>query len=116
MEDPEIEIEIGGKGVAPEKVPNPEAVVDPKKRYKNRRQSRDDTRNRDRSESRSRSSSCVSTNRDRSRCYRCNEYDHFARECPNDTAGRNSSDAKGSLLRMSDTDQTCIRLCRWQSF
>ena len=33
--------------------------------------------------SRSRSSSHVSTNRDRSRCYRCNEYDHFARECPN---------------------------------
>ena len=33
--------------------------------------------------SRYRSSSCVSTNRDRSRCYRCNEYDHFARECPN---------------------------------
>ena len=35
--------------------------------------------------SRSRSSSCGSTNRDRSRCYRCNEYDHFARECPNVT-------------------------------
>ena len=33
--------------------------------------------------SRSRSSSHVSTNRDRSRYYRCNEYDHFARECPN---------------------------------
>ena len=32
--------------------------------------------------SRSRSSSHVSTNRDRSRCYMCNEYDHFARECP----------------------------------
>ena len=47
-------------------------------RYKSRRQSRDDTRIRDRSESRSRSSSHVSTNRDRSRCYRCNEYDHFA--------------------------------------
>ena len=28
------------------------------------------------------------------------------RECPNDTTGRNSGDAKGSLLRMSDTDQT----------
>ena len=28
--DPEREIEIGGIGVAPEKVPNPEAVVDPK--------------------------------------------------------------------------------------
>ena len=60
----------------------------------------------DRSESRSRSSSCVNTNQDRSRCYRCNEFDHFARECPNDTTGRNSSDAEGSLLRMSDTDQT----------
>ena len=54
-------------------------------RYKNRRQSRDDARNRDRSESSSRSSSHVSTNRDRSRCYSYNEYDHFARECPNDT-------------------------------
>ena len=62
--------------------------------------------NRDRSESRSRSSSCVSTNTDRSRCYRCNEYDHFARECPNDATGRNSSDAESSPLRMSDTDQT----------
>ena len=28
--DPGIEIDIGGIGVAPEKVPNPEAVVDPK--------------------------------------------------------------------------------------
>ena len=77
-----------------------------KNRYENRRQSRDDTRNRDRSESRSRSSSHISTNWDRIRCYRCNEYDHFARECPNDTTGRNSDDAKGYLLRMLDTDQT----------
>ena len=75
-------------------------------RYKNRRQSRDNVRKRDRSESRSRSSSHVSTNRDRSRCYRCNEYDHFARECPNVAVGKNSSDTKSSLLRMSDTDQT----------
>ena len=30
MADLGIEIEIGGIGVAPEKVPNPEAVVDPK--------------------------------------------------------------------------------------
>ena len=33
--------------------------------------------------SRSRSNSRVSTNRDRVRCYRCREYDHFASECPN---------------------------------
>ena len=36
-----------------------------------------------REESRSRSNSRVSTNRDRMRCYRCREYDHFASECPN---------------------------------
>ena len=101
--DPGIEIEIGGIGVAPERAPNPEAV--PQNRYKTRRQSRDDNRNKDRSESRSRSSSHVSSNRDRSRCYRYIEYDHFVRECPNDTPGRNSSDAKGFLLRMTDTDQ-----------
>ena len=94
--DPGIEIEIGGIGVAPEKAPNPEAV--PKIDTENRRQSRDDARNRDRSESRSRSSSHVSTNRDRSRCYRCNEYDHFARECPNDATGRNSSDLPKALF------------------
>ena len=42
------------------------------------------TMSRDRGDrSRSRSSSCVRTNRDRSRYYRCYEYDHFTRECPN---------------------------------
>ena len=43
----------------------------------------DDREDRSRSESRSRSNSRVSTNRDRIRCYRCREYDHFAIECPN---------------------------------
>ena len=33
--------------------------------------------------SRSRSNSRGNTNRDRLRCYRCGEYDHFAQECPN---------------------------------
>ena len=32
---------------------------------------------------RNRSNSRVTTNRDRIRCYRCREYDHFANECPN---------------------------------
>ena len=90
---PEREIEIGETGVAQEKVPNPGVVVDPINRNESRRQSRSNARNRDRSESRSRSSSCVSTNRDRCRCYQCNEYDHFARECPNDATGGNSDDA-----------------------
>ena len=40
--------------------------------------------NRDRSSSnsRSRSRSTANTNRDRIRCYKCREYDHFARDCP----------------------------------
>ena len=75
-------------------------------RNENRRQSRNNTRDRDRSESRSRSTSCVSTNRDRHRWYRCNKYDHFARECPNDATDGSSDDTGGSLLRMLDTDQT----------
>ena len=58
------------------------------------------------SESRSRSSSHVKTTRDRCRCYRCNEYDHFAENVLMMLTGRNLDDAEGSLLRMSDTDQT----------
>ena len=47
----------------------------------------------------------MSTNRDRSRCYRCNEYDHFAQECPNNNdQGRHTHSTENSLLRMSDND------------
>ena len=35
------------------------------------------------SNDRSRSGSRASTNRDRTRCYVCREYDHFVRDCPN---------------------------------
>ena len=51
-------------------------------RSRERQRSRTTSRERDIS-LRSRSSSHVSTNRDRLKCYRCNEYDHFTRECPN---------------------------------
>ena len=40
-------------------------------------------RDRSSSISRSGSGSRASTNRDRIRCYKCREYDHFARDCPN---------------------------------
>ena len=63
-------------------------------------------KNRPRSESRSRSSSCVSTNRDRCGCYRCNEYDHFARECPNIVTDGSSDEMGDSLLQMLDPDET----------
>ena len=36
----------------------------------------------DRSSRRSRSCSRASTNRDRNRCYKCREYDHFAKDYP----------------------------------
>ena len=51
-------------------------------RSRERQRSRTTSRERD-IRLRPRSSSHVSTNRDRSRCYRFNEYDHFTRECPN---------------------------------
>ena len=50
----------------------------------------------DRGGSRSRSNSRVGTNRDRLRCYRFGEPDHFAQECPNtpmdDELGHSDSD------------------------
>ena len=50
----------------------------------------------------------MSTNRDRIRCYTCNEYDHFAQECPNNNApSRSIHGTEDSLLRMSDNDPAC---------
>ena len=46
------------------------------------RQDRGRRRDRITSNGRSRSASRASRNRDRIRCYRCREYNHFARECP----------------------------------
>ena len=40
-------------------------------------------RRNDRSSSRSTSVSKASTNRDRIRCFKCREYDHFAKDCQN---------------------------------
>ena len=45
-------------------------------------------RDRSSSNSRSRSRSQASTNRDRIWCYKCREYEHFARDCPNSRAER----------------------------
>ena len=83
-------------------------------RNRNRSSSRDEgqrsrTVSRDRniengSTTRSRSSSCVTTDRDRLRCFRCSEYDHFARECPNtltdEESGSGSEDLDDSTWQM----------------
>ena len=50
------------------------------------------------SSSRSWSSSRFTINRDRVRCFRCREYDHFANECPNQA---NESDRESDSVRSS---------------
>ena len=58
--------------------------------------------------SRSRSSSCVSTNRDRLRCFRCSEYDHFVREYPNAVTEDDSDqgDKDSATLQMLSQDDS----------
>ena len=53
------------------------------------------------------SGSRTSTNRDRIRCFKCREYDHFANECPNlipDNSDRESDSARSVSLHLADSD------------
>ena len=63
-----------------------------------------------RSTTRSRSSFHVNTNRDRLRCFRCSEYDHFARECHNalidEESDSESEDLDDSTWQMLSQDET----------
>ena len=46
-------------------------------------------------------------NRDRIRCFKCREYDHFAKECPNlvtDNSDRESGSARSVSLHLADSD------------
>ena len=54
---------------------------------------------------RNRSSSRVTTNRDRIRCYRCREYDHFANECLNiGTDGSDGYESDRPALQLMTTE------------
>ena len=57
----------------------------------NNNKNRQNANSRFRSRARSRSNSRIRTKRDRVRCYKCWEYDHYANECPNAI----TSDSKG---------------------
>ena len=58
-----------------------------------------------RSRSRSRSNSRLTTNRDRIRCYKCREYDHFANECPNTiTSDSDGHESDNVALQVMSTD------------
>ena len=82
-------------------------------RYREDRRPRRQSRPRERQEtrspssSRSRSSSRTTTNRDRVRCFRCREYDHYARECPNSPSDASEGESNGaaeSLQMLADSD------------
>ena len=103
-------------------------VVDLGKRYRSNSWDRSNSRNRysnnsrdqskgrqgsnsndrDNNMTRSRSCSHVSTNRDRLRCYRCSEYDHFARECPNALTDDSTDESEGCTLQMLTEDETSV--------
>ena len=57
--------------------------------------------------SRSRSGSRASTNRDRSRCFDCREYNHFVRECPTRQACREAEQIQ-QMFNM-DKDQMILQ-------
>ena len=74
------------------------------------RQSRSRERDRERrsrSPSSSRLGSRTSMNRDRIRCFKCREYDHFANECPNlirKDSDRESDSVRSVSLHLADSD------------
>ena len=59
------------------------------------------------SNSRLTSGSRASTNRDRIRCFKCREYDHFARECPTRQESRETEQIQ--QMFNVDKDQTILQ-------
>ena len=64
------------------------------------------SRDRSSSNSRLRSGSRANTNRDRIRCYKCREYDHFTRDCPNSREERDLE----QLQRMLNMEEQTHRI------
>ena len=60
------------------------------------------------SNGRSRSGSRVSTNRDRIRCFECQEHDHFARDCPTTQVDREVEQIQQMFYM--DEDQTLLQM------
>ena len=66
----------------------------------------DNNRTRSTGNSRSRPGSRANMNRDRKRCYKCREYDHFARDCPTSKEEREIEQLQQMLN--SEEDQTSL--------
>ena len=79
-----------------------ERSLSPRRNNNNNRQNGN---SRLRSRSRSRSNSRIMTNRDRIRCYKCREYDHFVNECPNIvTSNSEGHESDNAALQIMATD------------
>ena len=46
----------------------------------------------------------MTTNRDRVRCYKCREYDHYANECPNTFSDSDGQDSDNVALQVMTTN------------
>ena len=79
-----------------------------KSRSRERQYSNNFRRNDQSSGSRSRSHSRASTNRDRTRCYKCREYAHFAKDCPNPETEIESEQMQ-QMFNL-DKDQTALKV------
>ena len=62
----------------------------------------------DRSSRRSKSGSRASTNRHRIRCYKCREYDHFAKDCPTSKVEKKLEQIH--QMHYMDDEQTALKL------
>ena len=60
------------------------------------------------SRSRSKSGSRASTNRDRIRCFKCKEYDHFAKDCLNTQTEKEPEQIQ--LMYNFDEEQTALKV------
>ena len=108
----EIEVTLGEEHFEEEVIFEEDMIIiGMDRRWENRilwRQSRSKERERrSRSLSSSRSGSRIRTNRDRIRCFKCREYDHFANECPMqtvDSSDRDSDSARSASLCLANSD------------
>ena len=65
---------------------------------------------------RNRSTSRVTMNRDRIRCYKCGEYDHFANECPSSvTDDSDGYESDRATLQLITTDVEINHNCEEQT-
>ena len=72
------------------------------------------SRNDRNSTSRSRSGLRASTNRDRIRCFKCREYDHFAEDCPNSQKEKEPEQIQ--QMYNLDEEQTALKVLATETF